>query len=135
MENMKEYILEKYNDFEVREIQSGYRCKTYLISKKSEKYIYQIYFEHTKYQARKKEYVTKLVKEKVEINEIPNIIELGENEEFSYLVSELKPGRELTYNKNFNFNVFYNDLARILVKIHSVEIGHKFRLDRSKWIR
>jgi len=65
---MEEYILEKYKEFEFKEIQSGYRCKTYLISKDDKKYIYQIYFGQTKYQANKKEYITKLIKEKMEIN-------------------------------------------------------------------
>lgn len=131
---MEEYILEKYKEFEFKEIQSGHRCKTYLISKDDRKYIYQIYFGHTKYQANKKEYITKLIKEKTEINEIPNIIELGENKEFSYLVSELKSGKELAYNDKFDYEVFYKDLARILARIHSVEIGSKFRMDRNKWI-
>lgn len=51
---MEEYILEKYKEFEFKEIQSGYRCKTYLISKDDRKYIYQIYFGQTKYQEIKK---------------------------------------------------------------------------------
>lgn len=131
---MEEYILEKYKEFEFKEIQSGYRCKTYLINKENEKYIYQMYFGHTKYQANKKGYITKLIKEKTEINEIPNIIELGENEEFSYLVSELKLGQELAYDENFNYEVFYKDLTRILAKIHSVEIGNKFRMGRNEWL-
>jgi hypothetical protein len=131
---MEEYILEKYKEFEFKEIQSGYRCKTYLINKENEKYIYQMYFGHTKYQANKKGHIIKLIKEKTEINEIPNIIELGENEEFSYLVSELKSGQELAYDENFDYEVFYKDLASILVKIHSVEIGNKFRMDRNEWI-
>lgn len=131
---MEEYILEKYKEFEFKEIQSGYRCKTYLINKANEKYIYQMYFGYTKYQANKKGYITKLIKEKAEINEIPNIIELGEKEEFSYLVSELKSGQELAYDEKFDYKVFYKDLARILVRIHSVEIGNKFRMDRNEWI-
>lgn len=131
---MEEYILEKYKKFEFKEIQSGYRCKTYLIKKESEKYIYQMYFGHTKYQANKKVHITKLIKENTEINEIPNIIEVGENEKFSYLVSELKLGQELDYNENFDYEVFYKDLARILARIHSVEIGNKFRMDRNEWI-
>lgn len=129
---MEEYILEKYKEFEFKEIQSGYRCKTYLISKDDRKYIYQIYFGQIKYQANKKEYITKLIKEKMKIKEIPNIIELGENKEFSYLVSELKSGKELSYDDKFNYEVFYKDLARILSRIHSVEIGNKFRMDRNK---
>lgn len=129
---MEEYILEKYKEFEFKEIQSGYRCKTYLISKDDRKYIYQIYFGQTKYKANKKEYITKLIKEKMEINEIPNIIELGENKEFSYLISELKSGKELSYDDKFDYEVFYKDLARILSRIHSVEIGNKFRMDRNK---
>ena len=133
-EIMEKYILEKYKKFEFKEIQSGYRCKTYLINKENEKYIYQMYFGHTKYQANKKGYITNLIKEKIEIDEIPNIIELGENEEYSYLISELKPGKELAYDEKFDYQVFYKDLAKILVKIHSVEIGNKFRLDRHEWI-
>ena len=129
---MEEYILEKYKEFEFKEIQSGYRCKTYLISKDDRKYIYQIYFGQTKYQANKKEYITKLIKEKMEIKEIPNIIKLGENKEFSYLVSELKSGKELSYDSKFDYEVFYKDLAKILSRIHSVEIGNKFRMDRNK---
>lgn len=129
---MEEYILEKYKEFEFKEIQSGYRCKTYLISKDDRKYIYQIYFGQTKYQANKKEYITKLIKEKMEIKEIPNIIKLGENKEFSYLVSELKSGKELSHDDKFDYEVFYKDLAKILSRIHSVEIGNKFRMDRNK---
>ena len=51
---MKEYILEKYKEFEFKEIQSGYRCKTYLISKDDRKYIYQIYLDIQNIKQRKK---------------------------------------------------------------------------------
>lgn len=68
----------------------------------------------------------------MKIKEIPSIIELGENKEFSYLVSELKSGKELSYDSKFDYEVFYKDLARILSRIHSVEIGNKFRMDRNK---
>jgi len=39
------YIVEKYNEFERKEIQSGYRCKTFLLKKDNEKYIYQVYLD------------------------------------------------------------------------------------------
>lgn len=37
------YIVEKYNKFMRKEIQSGYRCKTFLLKNDNEKYIYQVY--------------------------------------------------------------------------------------------
>lgn len=117
-----EYIQEKYNKFHIKEIQSGYRCKTFLLSKENEKIIYQIYLDSNKYQAKKKKYVTELIKDNIEINEIPNIIDFGEKNEFSFLVTEFKDGKELKINDNFNYKVFYNNLAQILSKIHSIKL-------------
>ena len=87
---MEEYILEKYKEFEFKKIQSGYRCKTYLISKDDRKYIYQIYFGQTKYQANKKEYITKLIKEKMKIKEIPNIKYVGKGKKGHWELNDLK---------------------------------------------
>ena len=36
------YIVEKYNKFEKKEIQSGYRCKTFLLKKDNESDLYKI---------------------------------------------------------------------------------------------
>lgn len=37
----------------IKKIQSGFRCQTYLIEVKKSKYIFQLYRENTKYQAKK----------------------------------------------------------------------------------
>ena len=122
-------IIEKYKSFNSKEIQSGYRSKTFLLSNNDIKYIYQTYRGNTKYQARKKEHITNLIKESIDIDEIPSIIECDENEEFSYLVSEYKEGKELEElikDEKYDYKRFYNSLAIILEKIHSIEIGNKF---------
>lgn len=109
-----------------------------MLENKDNKYIYQVYTGNTKYQAKKKEYVTNLIKSNVDISEIPNIIEFNEKEEFSYLVSEYKDGKELEAmikNGKFNFRNFYESLSSILIKIHSVKVRQKFRLDWSQWYR
>lgn len=125
------YIIEKYNKFNKKEIQSGYRCKTFLLDNSKEKYIYQIYLGDTKCQARKKEYITTIIKNNIIIPEIPNIIEVGENDEFAYLVTEYKEGIEFNKikQKEFNYHTFYKNLADILTQIHSIDIGNTFRMD------
>lgn len=130
------YIIEKYNKFNKKEIQSGYRCKTFLLSNSKEKYIYQIYLGDTKYQARKKDYITTIIKNNIIIPEIPNIVDVGENEEFAYLVTEYKEGIEVDKikQKEFNYHTFYKSLADILIQIHSIDIGNTFRMDWKRWI-
>lgn len=125
------YIIEKYNDFNKKEIQSGYRCKTFLLSNEREKYIYQVYLGNTKYQAKKKAYISQLIKTNINIPEIPNVIEVGENENFAYLITEYKKGIEFDKIKKhkYDYQNFYKSLADILTKIHSIDIGDKFRLD------
>jgi len=125
---MEKYIIDKYKDYNVTEIQSGYRCKTFLLSNCEEKYIYQIYIGETKYQAKKKEYITNLIKQDIEIAEVPNIIDYGENDEYSYLVSEYKEGFEFgkIIDKEYDYKTFYKCLAYILLKIHSIDIGTSF---------
>ena len=53
---MKEnnYIIEKYKNYQISEIQSGYRCKTYLLNDNVTKYIYQVYLGDIKYQVKRK---------------------------------------------------------------------------------
>lgn len=125
---MGNFIIEKYKEYEIKEIQSGYRCKTFLLTKENSKLIYQVYLGNTKYQAKKKVYITNLIKNNIEVNEIPNIIDYSENKEFAYLVTEYKEGMELNDidEKIFNSKVFYENLANILLKIHSVNVGNKF---------
>lgn len=134
---MEQYIKEKYKEYNTKEIQSGYRCKTYLLSKENKKLIYQVYFGNTKYQAKKKKYITELIKSNKEIPQIPTIYEYYEDTEYSHLVSEYKDGIELDQLQDisFDYKTFYNQLSIILSEIHSINIGNKFRLDRSKWIR
>ena len=134
---MKEYFLKQYEQYEKKEIQSGYRCKTYLLSKKDCKLIYQIYIGNTKYQATKKEYITNLIKSNTSIYQIPQIFNCGESEEFNYLVSEYKDGIEMEKaNKDtFDYKKIYKDLSDILLKIHSINVGNEYRVDRRKWSR
>lgn len=132
---MKEYIIDEYKKYEKKEIQSGYRCRTFLLSDNNSKLIYQLYIGYTEYQAKKKEYITNLIKKNTTIQQIPKILSCGKNEDFAYLVSEFRFGIELEKinTKNFNYKVFYKDLSNILINIHSVNIGNKFRMDRWKW--
>lgn len=125
---MEEYIVDKYKEYEKKEIQSGYRCKTFLLTNKKNKLIYQVYIGYTEYQAKKKEYITKLIKENTDIYQIPEVFECAQTEKFSYLVSEYKNGIEIEkINKNiFDYRVFYQDLSNILTNIHSVNIGDSF---------
>lgn len=131
------YIIDKYSGFEKKEIQSGYRCKTFLLNNNKEKYIYQVYIEDNKFQAKKKFDITNLIKSNVNIPEIPNIIDFGENNNFAYLVSEYKEGIEFDKAKksNIDYHNFYKSLANILNRIHSIDVGDKFRLDWQKRIR
>lgn len=125
---MEEYIIDKYKEYKKVEIQSGYRCKTFLLTNQRNKLIYQVYIGYTEYQARKKEYITNLIKSSTNISQIPEILDCGRNEKFAYLVSEYKDGIEMEkINKNiFNYMTFYKDLSNILVNIHSVDIGDSF---------
>lgn len=121
---MNKYIIDEYKDYKSKEIQSGYRCKTYLLENDGNKVIYQIYLGDTKYQARKKEYITNIIKREIDIEEIPNIIAVEEYEEFAYLVTEYKQGEEFKnfLNKEFDYKNFYKSLSNILSKVHSVHI-------------
>lgn len=134
---MEEYIIDKYKEYEKKEIQSGYRCKTFLLTNQINKLIYQVYIGNTEYQARKKEYITKLIKSSTNIFQIPEIIDCGRNEKFAYLVSEYKDGIEMEkINEDmFDYKVFYKDLSDILLKIHSINVENEFRMDRRKWSR
>lgn len=127
---MKEnnYIIEKYKNYQISEIQSGYRCKTYLLNDNVTKYIYQVYLGDIKYQAKKKKYVTELITKNLCVEEIPKVIEYGENEKFAYLVSEYKCGIEVDEVKkeDINFKNLYTSLAKILFNIHSINIGEEF---------
>jgi len=73
----------------------------------------------------------------VNIPEIPKSIDFNEEREFAYLVSEYKEGIEFDRIKkgNIDYRIFYKSLANILNKIHSIDIGNRFRLDWRKWIR
>ena len=132
---MEEYIIDKYKEYEKKEIQSGYRCKTFLLTNQRNKLIYQVYLDNTRYQAKKKMYITDLIKKNIDIYQIPNIVDFGEKKNYSYLVSEYKLGIEIDkLNKEkFNYNIFYENLSTILTRIHSIDVGDKFRLDRSRW--
>lgn len=134
---MEEYIIDKYKKYKKEEIQSGYRCKTFLLTNQEYKLIYQVYIGHTEYQARKKEYITNLIKDNRNIFQIPEILDCGRNEKFAYLVSEYKNGIEMEkINKDmFDYKVFYKDLSDILIKIHSINVGNEFRMDRRMWSR
>lgn len=126
---MEKYIIEKYKKFTKTSIHSGYRCKTFLLENNNEKYIYQIYLDSTIYQVQKKLIVTNLVKEYLEIKEIPKVIEYGETKKFGYLVIEYKDGVELEKAfrfKNFDYKIFYRNLSKILLDIHSIDVGNKF---------
>lgn len=94
-------------------------------------------WDGNKYQAKKKYNIAKLIKNNVDIGEIPNIVDFKEMEEFSYLVSEYKEGIELEKIESgkLDYQIFYRSLANILNKIHSIDIGNKFRLDWKKRIR
>ena len=126
--NNDKWIIGKYKKYKNNEIQSGYRCKTFLLNNKEKKIIYQVYLDNIKYQAEKKEYITTLIKDKINIKQIPNIIEKGKQENFEYLVTEFRDGIELEKIKKeqFDYKTFYKELAIILKKIHSVDIGDKF---------
>lgn len=134
---MERYIIDKYKKYKITPIQSGFRCKTYILENDINKYIYQVYMDNTKYQAKKKKYITSIIKSNVKIAEIPEVIDYGENDEFSYLVTEFKKGEELDKISNdiFNSNNFYNSLSQILNTLHNIEIGNKFRMDRTRRIR
>lgn len=125
---MEQYIINKYKEYEKNEIQSGYRCKTFLLTNQKNKIIYQVYTGHTEYQARKKEYITNLIKSNINIDQIPEILDCGRNEKFAYLVSEYKAGIELEKisKDTFDYKKFYTDLSNILLKIHSINVGNDF---------
>lgn len=134
---MYKFIVNKYQSFNTKEIQSGYRCKTFLLFNNKEKYIYQVYLGDNKYQANKKKYITEIIKRNVNIDQIPNIIDFGENNDFAYLVTDFKSGDELDKisPNQFNSQNFYNSLSEILKILHKIDIGDKFRLDRKRWLR
>lgn len=101
----------------LKNIQSGYRCQTYLIENNNNKYIFQIYENETKYQARKKHNILS----KIQSNYIPKVIKYKDYPECSYLITEWIEGETLTkaYNNgDFQFNNIASDLSKVLAEIH-----------------
>lgn len=104
----------------IKNIQSGYRCNTYLVEENSEKYILQIYEEGTGYQAKKKYELLKCF----ECEYIPKAYRHKEFQNYSYLVTEYIEGETLTEilkREEYNFSDIVDDLTKILVKIHKIK--------------
>lgn len=104
----------------LKEMQTGLRCKTFLLEKNNIKYIFQIYEENTKYQAKKKYDILELFNDE----KIPKAYFWGLIDKYSYLVTEYKEGEELTKilaNPNFSLNEILYSLAKVLVNVHYVK--------------
>lgn len=109
----------------LKKIQSGFRSQTYLIKVKNTKYIFQLYMENTKYQAKKKYDIL----EKFTLKEIPKSYKYGVTEEYSYLISEYIEGKTLTdifNDKSFKLEEISYELMNTLSKIHSITRKKEF---------
>ncbi len=115
----------------LKKIQSGFRSQTYLIKVKNTKYIFQLYMENTKYQAKKKYDIL----EKFTLKEIPKSYKYGVTEEYSYLISEYIEGKTLTdifNDKSFKLEEISYELMNTLSKIHSITRKKEFCVTNTK---
>lgn len=103
----------------IQEIQSGLRCKTFLIESNNTKYIFQIYLDNTIYQAKKKYNILNLFNNEL----IPKAIKVKVNKNYAYLITEYKEGKSLTYyfNRNISIKEISIKLAKVLTEVHSVK--------------
>ena len=120
--NINEILKKSFTD-EIKiieKIQSGLRCETYLIEENNKKYIFQIYTENTKYQAKKKYDILNLF----DIEIIPKAYKYEEFNDYSYLITKYIEANTLTdnlKNEKFNFKDIVDELTKTLVKIHSIQ--------------
>lgn len=101
----------------IKSIQSGFRCKTYLVEENSEKYILQIYQGDTKYQAKKKYDLLK----QLDYRGIPKAYKYKNFDQYSYLITEYIEGETLTEilkREEYSFSNIVDDFTKILIKIH-----------------
>ena len=123
-------IIKKYENYHKKKLYGGLRCKTYLLSNEEEKVIYQVYNDYAMYQAKKKYDVTKLIKNSIYCNQIPEVYDYGISEQFSWLVTEFKEGITLEEfrktDNGFNLKSIAKELTEVLLKIHSIKYPKKF---------
>lgn len=101
----------------IKNIQSGYRCKTYLVEENSQKYILQIYEGDNKYQAKKKYDLLK----QLDYRGILKAYKYKKFDQYSYLITEYIEGETLTEilkREEYNFSNIVDDFTKILIKIH-----------------
>ena len=122
---MNNVNLDRYKDFEKKELFGGLRCKTFLFQKGKEKKIYQTYSDGATYQAKKKYDIIKLIKETTNCDFIPDAYGYVANDNDSWLLTEFKEGKTLDdirkENKDFNLSLIAEDISRALLEIHSVK--------------
>ena len=116
------------NNYKKSELFGGLRCKTYLLDDANNKYIYQEYYDNTKYQAQKKYNVTNLIKMQDKDILIPFAYKYGNDDSKTWLLTEYKEGEMLSKlrSKGFSLNDISNDIALTLYKIHSTVINSDY---------
>ncbi|MGM9849307.1 MAG: AMP-binding protein [Bacilli bacterium] len=124
---VNELIEIRPDDYKKIEINGGMRSKTYLLEGDN-KYIYQEYFENTKYQAKKKYDISNIVLSNDETTSIPKAISYGENKEKSWLITEYKKGKTLNELRKEKMDIsdIAADLTKTLYKIHNSSNYNKY---------
>ena len=117
------------DEYEKTELSGGMRCKTYLLEKGNDKYIYQEYYEGTMYQAKKKYDILNMIQNNNDCNYFANAYSYGIEKEKTWLITEYKEGKtlkELRNNKNFQLDSVTHELTKALNIVHSIPVKHKY---------
>ena len=126
VEELKDIEISKYRK---TELFGGLRCKTYLIEKQDEKYIYQEYYDKTMYQAKKKYDILNMILNYKDTPYIAKALSYAVEKNKSWLLTEYKEGEtveNLRKDKKFKLNYVASDLANTLKIVHDVPVNYKF---------
>lgn len=108
------------------EIKCGLKCESFLVNCNNKRYVFQIYLDEAIYQANKKYGIFS----KIDNSFIPKAVKVGEDKDFSYLITEYVEGNNLYHYMNSDNNFLLKDiskeLATTLGNIHNMYTGNKF---------
>lgn len=109
----------------IKEITSGYRCKTFVVEEEGKKFLYQEYSDSAYYQAKKKHQILEKIANNYSCEFIPKSYKYFNLEDKSVLYTELKQGESLSKireeKNDFSISKIAKDFSETLYKIHSIK--------------
>lgn len=121
------------NNYNIKNLSGGMRCETLLLTNKDnykDKFIYQKYYDYTKYQAEKKYNITNTILQSNNKIKIPKAFFWKNNDDYTCLLTEYLPGKMLSEVDNkFVLIDIMPELALNLYYIHN-----SINIDYFGWI-